>query len=86
MLTSFLIAASLGAGFAQAPWWFWLVGGTALAFVDFTDPFKLRPVYYAPLRDAGTLAMGSLVSLTTGCLASAGAFAIGRMLWWAVAG
>jgi hypothetical protein len=84
MLTSFLIAASVGAGFAQAPWWFWLVGGSALAFLSLTDPFKLRPVY-AVLGDAGTLAVHGMVSLVTGCLASAVAFGAGRALWWALA-
>jgi hypothetical protein len=78
MLTSFLIVASIGAGFAQAPWWFWLVGGAALAFLSLTDPFKLRPAY-APL---GTLLLSNLVSLSTGCLASAAAFATGRIIWW----
>jgi hypothetical protein len=81
MLASLLILASIGAGFAQAPWWFWPVGGAALAVLSLTDPFKLRPVY-TPLGDAGTLAFHSIVSLTTGCLASAGAFALGRVLWW----
>lgn len=81
MLACFLIVASIGAGFAQAPWWFWVVGGTALAFLSVTDPLKLRPVY-APLGDAGTLALSGVLSLTTGCVASAVAFAIGRIIWW----
>ena len=84
MLACFLIVASIGAGFAQAPWWFWVVGGTALAVLSVTDPLKLRTVY-APLGDAGTLALTSVGSLTTGCLASAGAFAMGRIIWWTLA-
>ena len=84
MLACFLIVASIGAGFAQAPWWFWVVGGTALAVLSITDPLKLRPVY-APLGESGTLALTSLVSLTTGCMASAVAFAIGRIIWWTLA-
>lgn len=81
MLASLLIVVSVGAGFAQAPWWFWLVGGSALAFLSVTDPLKLRPVR-APLEDAGMIALGSLFSMTTGCLMSAAAFAAGRVLSW----
>jgi hypothetical protein len=83
MLVSFLIAASVGAGFAQAPWWFWLVGGAALAFLSLTDPLKLRPAY-AALGQTGTLALHAVFSLTLSYVASAGAFAFGRMLWWAL--
>jgi hypothetical protein len=81
MLAYFLIVASIGAGFAQAPWWFWVVGGMALAFLSLTDPLKRRAVY-APLGYSGTLALSGIVSLATGCLASAGAFAMGRIIWW----
>jgi hypothetical protein len=81
MLACFLIVASIGAGFAQAPWWFWLVGGMALAFLSFTDPLKLRTVY-SPLGYSAMLALSGVLSLATGCLASAGAFAMGRIIWW----
>ncbi|HEU4379299.1 MAG TPA: hypothetical protein VFR73_12065 [Hyphomicrobiaceae bacterium] len=81
MLGCFLILASIGAGFAQAPWWFWLVGGMALAFLSLTDPNKRRAIY-GPFGYSGTLALSAVVSLATGCLASASAFAMGRIIWW----
>jgi hypothetical protein len=64
-----------GSGWSAAP---------ALAVLSVTDPLKLRPVY-APLGESGTLALTSLVSLTTGCMASAVAFAVGRIIWWTLA-
>ena len=81
MLPGFMIVATAGAGFANGPWWFWIVAGAALAFLSITDPYRLRPSF-AILGDSGTLALSSLISLTTGCLTSALAFATGRIASW----
>ena len=83
MLTSFLMAASVVAGFGKGPWWAWIVGGMALAVLRLTDPHDLTRRFNA-LGDSGALLADGLARLSTGCLVSASAFALGRMLWWAL--
>lgn len=85
MLIISLIIASLLAGFAKAPWWFWLIGGAALALLSATNPDRLR-ASYADARGADTIPilLEDLKSLAAGCLMSAGAFALGSALSWAL--
>ncbi len=81
MLASLLIVATMGAGFARGPWWFWLAAGAGLAFLSITDPRNDR----VSLASSGVMSartLNSLMSLSTGCLISAAAFAIGRIIWW----
>jgi hypothetical protein len=84
VLTALLMAASILAGFGKGPWWAWIVGGSALALLGLTDPGNLTRRFSALGAGAALLADG-LVRMSTGCLVSAGAFALGRMLWWALA-
>jgi hypothetical protein len=84
VLVCLSMLASLAAGLGQGPWWFWLLGGIALAALDLTDARKAR----ASLVDGGASALvvaNGVASLMMGCAASAGAFAAGRALWWALA-
>lgn len=83
MLVTLSILASLLAGLAKAPWWFWLAGGGTLAVLRFTDSRRLRPHY----ADMGTiealpLLLSDLRTVSAGCLVSAAAFAAGTALSW----
>jgi hypothetical protein len=77
------ILATMLVGFGQGPWWFWLLGTGAVALLMLTDHDHLHPrldgavTFHVPV-------LGGLVNLTAGCLACAGAFAIGRMMSWAL--
>lgn len=83
MLVYLSILATMIVGFGQGPWWFWLLGGGAVALLTLTDYDRLSPrlvgnsTFHAPL-------LVGLVSLTASCFACAGAFAIGRMVSWAL--
>ncbi|KAB2918450.1 MAG: hypothetical protein F9K29_07725 [Hyphomicrobiaceae bacterium] len=81
MLASLLIVATIGAGFAKGPWWFWLAAGAGLALLSITDPRNDR----VSLAGSGVISartLNNLVSLSAGCLTAALAFAIGRGIWW----
>jgi hypothetical protein len=85
LLTTLALLASLFGGLAKGPWWFWLVGGGAIAILSVTDPTRQR----APDTDffgAGTLSplIGDLKTVSAGWLASAAAFAAGSVLSWAL--
>jgi len=79
MLAHLAILAAVGAGFANAPWWFWLVAAAALAVLAVTDPDKVHP-RYADGGSAELLLVSGVYSFTAGCLVAAGAFAGGRVL------
>jgi hypothetical protein len=81
LLVALSLIATLLGGLARAPWWFWLVGAAALALLMATDPSRLR-ASYAEARGLNSvpLLLGDLKSLATGCLMSAGAFALGSAL------
>lgn len=69
MLTTLALLASLFGGLAKGPWWFWLVGGGAIAILSVTDPTRRR----APDTDffgAGTLPppIGDLKTISAGWL------------------
>jgi hypothetical protein len=81
MLGAFLLSAILLAGFGNGPWWAWVVGGAALAVLSLTDPERLTP---RALGISGAFLAQSLFSVARGWLASAGAFAVGRLLWLAI--
>jgi hypothetical protein len=83
MLISMSVAASFVGGFAKAPWWFWLLAGLALALLVATDPTRHR-ASYADAAGAGSipLLLNDLKNLTTGCLMSVVAFALGTALSW----
>lgn len=83
MLVTMSVAASFVGGFARAPWWFWVVGGLAMALLTATDPMRQR-TSYADLRGTASLPLllSDLRSLSTGCLMSAAAFALGTALTW----
>jgi hypothetical protein len=83
MLAYLTALATAAAGFADAPWWFWLVGATALAILSFTDPRRAHP-RYADGGIADLLLLESMASLSAGCAASAAAFMIGRLAAWVV--
>lgn len=83
MLAGFAILASLLGGLARGPWWFWLIGGGALAILAVTDPRRLRPSYAdVGTLDALPLLLNDLRVVSSGCLASATAFAAGSALSW----
>lgn len=85
MLIFFTISATLVVGFARGPWWGWLLGGAVLAFLHISDPRYLRPsLADANLWDAIALLRADLTSLSAGCGAAAAAFAMGRVLSWAL--
>jgi hypothetical protein len=77
MLALLAILAACGAGFANAPWWFWLVAALVLAVLGVTDPSKVHP-RYADGGLAEVLVVNSLASFSTGCVGAALAFAVGR--------
>src|SRR5215471_15701086 len=67
LLTTLALLASLFGGLAKGPWWFWLVGGGAIAILSVTDPTRRR----APDTDffgAGTLPppIGDLKTISAG--------------------
>jgi hypothetical protein len=78
MLVQLAMLASAGAGFANAPWWFWLVAALALAVLALTDPDRVHP-RYADGGIADLIVINSLARFSTGCLASGSAFAAGRI-------
>ena len=78
MLVQLAMLASAAAGFASAPWWFWLVTALALAVLALTDPDKVHP-RYADGGIADLIVINSLARFSTGCVASASAFAAGRI-------
>lgn len=78
MLAQFAILAAASAGFANAPWWFWLVAALALTVLALTDPDKVHP-RYADGGIAELLVVNSLARFSTACVASAAAFAAGRL-------
>ena len=77
------ILATMIVGFGQGPWWFWLLGAGAVVLLTLVDYDHLHPrlagavTFHVPL-------LGWFASLTASCLACAGAFAIGRMMSWAL--
>jgi hypothetical protein len=75
-----LIATLIG-GLAGAPWWFWLVGGGALALLMATDPTRLR-ASYADARGLASIPLlfTDLKTATLACALSAAAFALGTAL------
>jgi len=78
MLTQLAILAAAGAGFLNAPWWFWIIAALALAVLGLTDPDKIHPRY----GDGGIaqlLVIDGLARLSTASIASALAFAAGRL-------
>jgi hypothetical protein len=83
MLGAFLLSAILLAGFGNGPWWAWVVGGAALAVLSLTDPERLTP-RAALLGASGAFLAQGFFSVARGWLASAGAFAVGRLLWLAI--
>ena len=82
MLAALLIPAILLAGIAGGPWWFWLLGGAALAALSITDPRRAPSV--AGTGVSALLLPAPLLSLSMGCLLSAATFAAGRILAWAL--
>lgn len=83
VLTALTCLASLVAGVARSPWWFWLVAGATLTLLSITDPHRLRP-RYAELGTMDALPM-FLNDLRTGSAAffiSAMAFGSGSLLSW----
>ena len=78
MLAQLALLAAAGAGFAHAPWWFWLVAALALAVLALTDPDRVHP-RYADGGIAELLVVNSLARFSSGCIAAASAFAAGRL-------
>ena len=78
MLAQLALLAAAGAGFAHAPWWFWLVAALALAVLALTDPDRVHP-RYADGGIAELLVVNGLARFSGGCIASASAFAAGRL-------
>lgn len=56
MLVALSVVASFVAGFARAPWWFWVLGGVTLALLAATDPRRLRSSY-SDIRGLSTVPM-----------------------------
>ena len=85
MLAALTLLASLLGGLAKGPWWFWLVGGAALAILSVTDP--TRP-YMSDAEVIGSSTASLLWSdfkvVSAGWLASAGSFAAGSVLSWSL--
>ena len=77
MLTQLAVLAAAGAGFLNAPWWFWIVAGVGLAVLGLTDPDKVHP-RYADGGIAQLLVVDSLARLSSASIAAALAFAAGR--------
>ena len=85
MLNALSILVSLLAGLVKGPWWFWLVGGAALAFLGITAPDRLRPSYTdMSAMEALPLLLSDLKIVSTGCAATAAAFAVGCVLSWSL--
>jgi hypothetical protein len=85
MLTYLVVSAMLITGVARGPWWGWLIGGLALAFLTITDPRYLRPsLSEARLPEAMAVLGTDLICVSAGCAIAAVAFAAGRMLSWAL--
>jgi hypothetical protein len=85
MLTYLTISATLMIGLARGPWWGWLIGGLALAFLSITDPRHLRPsLSDARLTEAFALLRTDLICISAGCTVAAAAFAMGRVISWAL--
>ena len=78
MLAQLALLAAAGAGFAHAPWWFWLVAALALAVLALTDHDRAHP-RYADGGIAELLLVNGLARFSSGCIASASAFAAGRL-------
>jgi len=78
MLAQLALLAAAGAGFAHAPWWFWLVAALVLAVLALTDPDRVHP-RYADGGIAELLVVNSLARFSSGCIAAASAFAAGRL-------
>ena len=81
MLVFLLIPAILLAGVAGSPWWFWLLGGAALAALNISDPLRAARVVPEPTLSA-LLLPAPLVSVSLGCVTSATAFTAGRIISW----
>lgn len=85
MLTHLTLAATLVIGLCRGPWWVWVVAGGAIAFLSITDPRYLRPALSeARLGEALGVLRTDLVCLASGCTAAAMAFAVGRLMSWAL--
>jgi hypothetical protein len=85
LLAALTLLASLLGGLAKGPWWFWLVGGGALAILGVTDPARPR-VREADLEGAWALPLlwSEFKIVSAGWIAAAGAFAAGSVLSWAL--
>ena len=83
MLVALTCLASLVAGVARSPWWFWLIGGATLALLSVTDPHRLRPRYAEmATMDALPLLLHDLRAVSAAFLVSALAFACGSLISW----
>jgi hypothetical protein len=85
VLIALSISASLLTGLTKGPWWFWLVASATVALLSITDPARLRP-RYADLAglEAVPRFLDDLRLASICCAVCAVAFAVGRVISWAL--